>query len=112
LATVEELIGKILAERKDFTHEQLHKLIEEKKRDFDGLLSDQGAARIVAEELLVETEPVTVPNMMIRDLVVGLNNTTLTGKIVSIEPSREFVRQDGSSGRVVNIVLEIGRAHV
>ena len=69
MATVEELIEKILAERKDFTHEQLHRLIEEKKRDFEGLLSDQGAARLVAEELLVETEPVTVPSMKIRGLV-------------------------------------------
>jgi len=103
---VEELIEKILAERKDFTHEQLHRLIEEKKRDFEGLLSDQGAARLVAEELLVETEPVTVPSMKIRGLVAGLNDATLSGKVVSIEPSRDFVRQDGSAGRVMNLVLE------
>ena len=106
MATVEELIEKILAERKDFTREQLHRLIEEKKRAFEGLLSDQGAARLAAEELLVETEPVTVPSMRIRDLVAGLNDTTLSGKVVSVEPSRDFVRQDGSAGRVVNLVLE------
>ncbi len=106
MASMEELIEKILAERKDFTHEQLHKLIEEKKRNFDGLLSDQGAARLVAEELLIETEHVAVPSMMIRDLVAGLNDTTLSGKVVSIESSRDFVRQDGSTGRVVNVIFE------
>jgi len=106
LATVEELIEKILAERKDFTHEQLQKLIEEKKRNFDGLLSDQGAARLVAEELLIETEHVAVPSMMIRDLVAGLNDTTLSGTVVSIEPLRDFVRKDGSTGRVVNVIFE------
>jgi ssDNA-binding replication factor A large subunit len=103
---VEELIEKILAERKDFTHEQLHRLIEEKKGDFEGLLSDQGAARLVAEELLVETEPVTVPSMKIRGLIAGLNDATLSGKVVSTEPLREFVRQDGSAGRVLSLILE------
>jgi len=106
LATVEKLIEKILAQRKDITREQVQSLIEEKKRDFEGLLSDQGAARLVAEEFLVETEPVAVPSMRIRDLVAGLNDATLSGKVVSVEPSRDFVRQDGSSGRVVNVVLE------
>ena len=106
MATVEELIEKILAQRKDFTREQVQSLIEEKKGDFEGLLSDQGAARLVAEELLVETEPVAVPSMRIRDLVAGLNDATLSGKVVSVESSRDFVRQDGSSGRVVNVVLE------
>ncbi|HXZ97730.1 MAG TPA: OB-fold nucleic acid binding domain-containing protein, partial [Candidatus Acidoferrum sp.] len=103
---MEELIEKILAQRKDSTREQVQSLIEEKKRDFDGLLSDQGAARLVAEELLVETEPTTIPSMKIRDLVVGLNDVTLNGKVVSVEQSKDFVRQNGSSGRVVTIILE------
>jgi replication factor A1 len=106
LATVEELIEKILVQRKDLTREQLQSLIEDKKRDFDGLLSDQGAARLVAEELLVETEPTAIPSMRIRDLVAGLNDATLRGKVVSVEQPRDFVRQDGSTGRVVNITLE------
>ena len=112
MATVEELIEKILAQRKDFTREQVQSLIEEKKRDFEDLLSDQGAARLVAEELLVETEPTAVPSMRIHDLVAGLNDATLSGKIVSIDSSRDFVRQDGSTGRVVNVVLqdETGKA--
>lgn len=103
---MEELIEKILAQHKDFTREQVHSLIEEKKGDFEGLISDQGAARLVAEELMVETEPTAVPSMRIRDLVAGLNDATLSGKVVSIESSRDFVRQDGSAGRVVNLVLE------
>jgi replication factor A1 len=106
VATVEQVIEKILAQRKDSTREQIQSLIEEKKRDFDGLLSDQGAARLVAEELLVETEPTTIPSMRIHDLVVGLNDVTLSGKVVSVEQSKDFVRQGDSSGRVVTIILE------
>jgi len=102
---MEDMIAKILAQRKDLTREQVESLIAEKKHEAQDLLSDEGAARLVAEELLVETEPVAVPSMMIRDLVAGLNNVTLTGKISSWEPPKDFVRQDGTTGRIVRIVL-------
>jgi replication factor A1 len=102
---MEDLIAKILAQRKDLTREEIESLIEKKKREAQDLLSDQGAARLVAEELLVETEPVAVPSMMIRDLVAGLNDVTLTGKVLTSEPVKDFVRQEGSTGRVVKIVL-------
>jgi len=102
---IEDLIGKILTQRKDLTRENIEKLIEEKKHEAQDLLSDEGAARLVAEELLVQTEPVAVPSMMVRDLVAGLNDVTLTGKVAASEPVKDFVRQDGSTGRVVRIVL-------
>ncbi|WP_455285975.1 OB-fold nucleic acid binding domain-containing protein, partial [[Eubacterium] cellulosolvens] len=102
---MEDLIARILAQRKDLTREKIETLIEEKKREAQDLLSDQGAARLVAEELLVETEPVAVPSMTVRNLVAGLNDVTLNGKVVAIEPVKEFLRQDGSTGRVLKIVL-------
>lgn len=102
---MEDLIAKILAQRKDLTREKIETLIEEKKREAQDLLSDQGAARLVAEELLVETEPVGVLSITVRDLVAGLNDVTLTGKVVASEPVKEFLRQDGSTGRVLKIVL-------
>jgi replication factor A1 len=102
---MEDIIVKILTRRKELTRETVEKLIEEKKHEAQDLLSDEGAARLVAEEFLVETEPVAVPGMMIRDVVAGLNDVTLAGKIVISEPAKDFVRQDGSTGRVVKIVL-------
>jgi len=105
LNAIEDLIVKILAQRKDLTREQVENLIEEKKREAQDLLSEEGAARLVAEELLVETEPVAVPAMKIRDVVAGLNDVSLTGKVVATEPPKEFPRQNGSTGRVTRIVL-------
>jgi replication factor A1 len=103
---MEDLMAKILAQRKDLTREQIENLIQEKKSEAHDLLSEQGAARLVAEELLVDTEPVAaIPTMMIRDLVAGLNDVTLTGKVVASEPLKDFVRQNGSAGRVAKIVI-------
>lgn len=105
MSAIEDLIAKILAQRKDLTREQIENLVEEKKHEAQDLLSEEGAARLVAEELLVETEPVALPTMVVRDLVAGLNDVSLTGKLVACEPAKEFVRQDGSTGRVLKILL-------
>ena len=105
MGMMEDLIARIVAQRKDLTRQEIENLIEEKKREAQDLLSDEGAARLVAEELLVETEPVAVPSMMVRDLVAGLNDVTITGKVLASEPVKDFVRQDGSTGRVVKILL-------
>jgi len=105
LSAIEDLIAKILTQRKDLTREQIENLIEEKKHEAQDLLSEEGAARLVAEELLVEMEPVGVPTMMIRDVVAGLNDVSLTGKVVATEPPKQFLRQNGSTGRVTKILL-------
>ena len=103
--TVNEVIARILAQRRDLTPDQLQKLVEEKRREAGDLLSEEGAARLVAEELLVETEPAAAPIIEIRKLVAGLNDVTLTGKVLASEPVKDFVRQDGSTGRALKVVL-------
>jgi len=105
LDAMEDLIGKILAQRKDLTRERIQELIEEKKREAQDLLSDQGAARLVAEELLVVTEPALALSIEIQKLVAGLNDVSLTAEVLASEPPRSFARQDGSTGQVVRIVL-------
>jgi len=59
LDTAENLIDTIPSQRKDLTREQVQNLIEEKKRECLSLLSEWGAVRLVADELLprVEIEP-------------------------------------------------------
>jgi replication factor A1 len=102
---VDDVIAKILAKRTDLTCEKIQGLIEEKKREAHDLLSEEGAARLVAEELLVETEPAAAPSMEIRNLVAGLNNISLTARVVATETAKSFVRQDGTTGQVARLVL-------
>ncbi len=104
--TMEDLIARILAQRTDLTREKIQKLIEEKKREANDLLSEEGAARLVAEELLVEGDHAeTVPRITIEKLVAGLNDVTLTAKVEAVEPVKSFIRQDGSTGKVARIIL-------
>jgi ssDNA-binding replication factor A large subunit/co-chaperonin GroES (HSP10) len=50
----------------------------------------------------------------IGDLSLGQSDITLTGRVLAVEPVRTFSRDDGSEGRVSNLVLgdETGRGRV
>ncbi|MFB6353773.1 MAG: single-stranded DNA binding protein [Halobacteriales archaeon] len=50
----------------------------------------------------------------IEDLSLGLSDVTLRGRVLGTEPVRTFDRDDGSEGRVANLVLgdETGRVRV
>ena len=55
----------ILSKRRELSQEQILALIEEKKREGRGLLSDEGAARLVAEELLIQTRGTDLGRMQV-----------------------------------------------
>jgi predicted Mrr-cat superfamily restriction endonuclease len=45
LTVVESIVGDILSKRRELSQDQILALIEEKKKEGRGLLSDEGAAR-------------------------------------------------------------------
>ncbi|MEM3595413.1 MAG: hypothetical protein QXL25_02345, partial [Candidatus Bathyarchaeia archaeon] len=49
----EEIIKRILSQRHELKRDELLRLIDDKKKEAQGLLSDEGAARLVAQDLLV-----------------------------------------------------------
>ncbi|HKM76446.1 MAG TPA: hypothetical protein VJZ32_08500 [Candidatus Bathyarchaeia archaeon] len=99
------IVDEILAKRGDLTANQIRELIEEKKKEGRGLLSDEGAARLVAEELLIQTLGTELGRMQVKNLVSGLNDVTLSGLILLAWPPQQFQRRDGTSGRVMRIIL-------
>jgi replication factor A1 len=105
LTLVETIVEDILSKRRELSQEQVLALIEEKKQEGHGLLSDEGAARLVAEELLIQTRGTELGRMRIKDLVPGLNDVTISGRILLIWPPQDFQRKDGTPGRVMRIVL-------
>jgi ssDNA-binding replication factor A large subunit len=105
LSTVQGIVEDILSKRRDLTQEDVLSLIEQKKTEGRGLLSDEGAARLVAEELLIRTHGRELGRMHVRDLVSGLNDVTISGRILLAWPPQQFERRDGTPGRVMNLVL-------
>ncbi|MCD6530265.1 hypothetical protein J7L06_08300 [Candidatus Bathyarchaeota archaeon] len=103
----EEIVRKILDENKEMTYEELMDLIEGKKREARGYLTDEGAARIVASELGVKLEYSKVKtDLEIDELVSGLSDVTFSGRVLAVYPPKRFKRRDGTEGRYAK--LEVG----
>jgi replication factor A1 len=105
LSAVQAIVDDILSKRHDLSQDSILALIEEKKKEGRGLLSDEGAARLVAEELLVQTRGTELGRMQIRDLVSGLNDVTVSGRVLMAWSPQSFQRRDGTPGRVLRLVL-------
>ena len=101
----ENVIHAILTHRKDLSREEVLGLIEKKKAESGGFLSDHGAAMLVAQDLDVEVERSGLSGIRIRDMVSGLSDVTVTGKVTAVSTLQEFKRKDGSPGKVLRFVL-------
>ncbi len=102
----EEVIEQILSTRKDLTRERLLGMIKEKKKEAQEFFTDEAAARIVALELGVKIIQKSLQlKVPIGDLVSGLNDVTVTGRVVAIYPPRTFLRQDQTEGKFARLII-------
>ncbi|MHA2370203.1 MAG: OB-fold nucleic acid binding domain-containing protein [Candidatus Hodarchaeales archaeon] len=94
----DELIS-LLVEQSDLTKADIQAAIAKKKGDLNDLVTDEGAAYIVARELGIEipTEDYTRHTITIRDLFEiepGIGSVTITGKILRIFQPMEFKKEE------------------
>jgi replication factor A1 len=103
---LEDLIQRILSSRPDLTREEVLRAIEEKEKDAKGFLTRKSAARAVAAELGVESSKVSFNRRIsIGDLVSGLNDVTVTGRVILVSPLKRFVRSDGTEGKMRRLLI-------
>ena len=105
MSAFQAIIDEIMSKRRDLSRDQIRVLIEEKKKELPGFLSDEGAARLVAEELLIRTRGTELGRMQVRDLVSGLNDVSISGRILLLWSPRTFERRDGTLGRVMRLMI-------
>ena len=101
----ENIIEKIITQRKDLTKKEIADRIASKKKEAQGLLSDEGAARIVAQELFVKVNGKTFNQIRIRNLVSNLNDVTLSARIIALWPIKEFRKSNDNIGKILRILL-------
>lgn len=103
---LEETIKEILMSRSDLTRKEIREMIKKKKEGVCDFLTDETAARIVASELGLKTlqEPFQL-KIQIQDLIPGLNDVTIGGRVVSIYPSKIFIRRDWTEGKIAKILV-------
>ena len=105
LENAEEIIAKIASEsgRAD---SEIRELVEKKKAKFSGLLTDAGAAFMVAKELDVNigVESALAKKNKIANLREGMSNIDLLVRVLQVFPQKEFEKA-GKKGTLCNLVV-------
>ncbi len=98
-----ELKEKIVASGK-INSEELENKIKAKINELSGLISEEGAAHIIANELGVELVDQNKSKLKIKEIYAGMKNVTTVGKVVRKFEVREFAKGD-STGKVCSLVV-------
>lgn len=97
-----EEVVKRLREKAGISEEEIEKKVQAKIEQLSGLVSKEGAAYILANELgikLVENSG------KIKDIFPGMRNVETVGKVTHVFEVREFQRKDGSQSKVGAFVI-------
>jgi replication factor A1 len=100
----EDLVNEILSGNPKIGRDELLAMVERKKEESHGLLSDEGAIRLLAQQLSVP--PPASPDLKdqrISSVHAGLNDSTITGQVISVTDVHEFQRSDGTKGKVMRM---------
>ena len=103
MTSFEELL-KLIEDKTKINHEKLIEKVEKKYEELSGLITKEGAAYLVARELGL-TLPSVVHRLQIKNILPGMRNVNVIGRIFKISPINEFERANGSKGKVVNLFV-------
>ncbi|MBN2052296.1 hypothetical protein JW756_02225 [Candidatus Woesearchaeota archaeon] len=85
--------------------DEINQKIKSKLRQLPGLISEEGAAHIVANELGVKLFEMSAgEKLQIKNILAGMRNVDVVGKVLQKYEIREFTK-DNSTGKVANFLL-------
>lgn len=106
---IDNYIKKII-EDTGLSKKEIYNLVEEKKKELKGLISDEGALFIIGKELGVGLENQNSKllediELNVSDIKPNMKNIILIGRIKEIYKTHTFNRKDGSEGKVGSFLL-------
>jgi len=107
---LEENIQKLI-EKADLTRSEIMELINKKKKEFDGLMTDEGALQLIAEELDISLDkklkPPRRPITLIQDITPQKTLVNLVGRVQKIYDVKTFTRKKtNTEGKVGSFIIE------
>ena len=105
----EAYINKIVEET-GLSKKEIQNLVEEKKEELKGLISDEGALFVIAKELGVDVasenqELLNDVELNISDIIVNMKNIVIVGRIKDIYNVNSFNKNNGETGYVGSFLL-------
>ena len=92
----EEIILKI-TEKTKMSVAEIEDRIENKMKQLSGLISKEGAAHIVANELGIKIFEPLSGKLQIKNILTGMRDVETIGKVLQVSDTREFMRNDAVS---------------
>jgi replication factor A1 len=106
MSSTEDIIKRILALKPNLNREAVERLIDEERAKAAGLLTEEAAAHLVASNLGLDGAGERIEaKIRIGDLTSGLNDVSLTGRVIHVFPAHTFSRRDGREGKVLRMLL-------
>jgi replication factor A1 len=102
--SLEEILSEI-EKQTDVSRDELLKKINQKCEQLSGLITKEGAAHLIARELGIDLPEETRKQLQIKNIVSGMKNVNVIGRIIKISPINEFERSNGKKGKVVNLFV-------
>ncbi len=107
--STESYINKIMDET-GLSRKDIQDLVDEKKTELKGLITDDGALLLIAKELKVEVRKENKDfndiEVKISDVSLGMKNIILVGRIKDVNKIFNFTRNDGSEGFVGSFSIQ------
>ncbi|RLF97451.1 MAG: hypothetical protein DRN47_07125, partial [Candidatus Wolframiiraptor sp.] len=104
---IEEIIKKVTSVKPEISREEFLKMIRRKKRELGNYFTEEAIAKILASELgvKIQKEKEERFEISIKNLIAGLNDVTVSGRITSIYPTQTFRRGLDKEGKIARLVL-------
>jgi len=81
----DDLLNQILSDNPKIGRDELLTMVQRKKEESHGLLSDEGAIRLLAQQLAVSPSTSSdLKDQRISSVHAGLNDSTITGEVISV----------------------------
>ncbi len=101
--SVDDLL-KEMEKKTSASRDELLKKIDAKYEELFGLVTKEGAAYIVAKDYGINVENGSQRRLQIKNIVSGIRNVNIMGRIFKISSINEFER-NGGKGKVANIFI-------
>jgi len=95
-------LTEVIEKESDLSKEQIEEKIKEKLDQLSGLISKEGAAHILANELKIKLNSIAKGKKIISEIMPGMRNLEIDAKVLNIYEKREF-QVGARSGKVASI---------
>ncbi len=99
----EQIVERIGKETK-ISESEINGKIDSKMKQLSGLISKEGAAHIVANELGIKLFDTFTGKLQIKNILAGLRNVETVGKVLQTYELREFTTND-RQGKIASLVI-------